>query len=61
MALGSPAIYGLGGTNFFLFVVVMSFILTLLWAIIYLLSVREALQLPVPWIKIVSYSLRNKS
>ncbi|CAG7719824.1 unnamed protein product [Allacma fusca] len=56
MILGSPATpYYSGGSNFYLFVVVMAFILTLILTFIYLLSVRESLQLPVPWVQIELY------
>uniref|UniRef100_A0A6P7GFS7 CKLF-like MARVEL transmembrane domain-containing protein 4 n=1 Tax=Diabrotica virgifera virgifera TaxID=50390 RepID=A0A6P7GFS7_DIAVI len=48
MALASPAYYS--GTHFFLFVATTSFILTVLWIFIYLLGIREALQLPINWI-----------
>lgn len=37
-------------THWFLFVIVTSFIATLLWCFIYLLSIREALKLPINWI-----------
>lgn len=48
MACASPAL--LTGTHWFLFVTVMSFIATLIWVFIYLLSIREALTLPINWI-----------
>jgi hypothetical protein len=48
MACASPAI--LSGTHWFLFVAVISFIATIIWIFIYLLSVREALKLPINWI-----------
>jgi len=47
MALASPAY--LGGTHWFLFVVVTSFIATLIWSFVYLLSIREASRLPINW------------
>ncbi|XP_014259061.1 uncharacterized protein LOC106672277 [Cimex lectularius] len=48
MACASPAL--LTGTHWFLFVAVMSFISTLCWVFIYLLSIKEALTLPINWI-----------
>ncbi|XP_066141338.1 CKLF-like MARVEL transmembrane domain-containing protein 4 isoform X1 [Euwallacea fornicatus] len=48
MALGSPAYYG--GSHFFLFVVTVSFIGTIIWIFIYLLGIREALTFPINWI-----------
>ena len=51
MALGSRAYYG--GLHFFLFVVVLTFILTFMWICIYFFSIREGLQLPIPWIILV--------
>uniref|UniRef100_A0A1L8E3H6 Putative member of chemokine-like factor super family n=1 Tax=Nyssomyia neivai TaxID=330878 RepID=A0A1L8E3H6_9DIPT len=47
MALTSPA--RAGGTHFFLFVVVITFIATLLWCFVYLLGIREVLNLPINW------------
>lgn len=47
LALATPAI--LSGTSWFLFVVVLSFIATLIWIAIYLIGVREALTLPINW------------
>ncbi|KAK9513047.1 hypothetical protein O3M35_001327 [Rhynocoris fuscipes] len=47
MACASPAL--LDGTHWFLFVTVISFIATLVWVFIYLLSIREALTLPINW------------
>lgn len=47
MALATPAL--LAGTHWFLFVVIISFIATLIWIFVYLLSVREALNLPINW------------
>ena len=52
MALASPAI--LSGTHWFLFVAVTSFIATLLWVFVYLLGIREVLNLPINWILTVS-------
>ncbi|XP_063705713.1 CKLF-like MARVEL transmembrane domain-containing protein 4 [Culicoides brevitarsis] len=48
MACASPAL--LSATHWFLFVAVTSFIATILWSFIYLLGIREVLQLPVNWI-----------
>ncbi|XP_063221045.1 myelin and lymphocyte protein [Bacillus rossius redtenbacheri] len=48
MACASPAI--LGGTHWFLFVAVTSFIATLVWVFVYLLGIREALKIPINWI-----------
>lgn len=48
MALASPAI--VPGTHWFLFVVTTAFLATLIWSIIYTLSIREALNLPINWI-----------
>ncbi|KAG5900503.1 hypothetical protein JTB14_010913 [Gonioctena quinquepunctata] len=48
MSLASPAYYG--ATHFFLFVATTSFIGTLIWIFIYLLGIREALNLPINWI-----------
>ncbi|KAL0272377.1 UNVERIFIED_CONTAM: hypothetical protein PYX00_005369 [Menopon gallinae] len=47
MACASPA--RLSGTNWFLFVVVSSFISTLIWISVYLLSIKESLKLPIDW------------
>lgn len=48
MACAAPAL--VGGTHFFLFVVIVSFIATLLWTFVYLLGIREVLNLPINWI-----------
>lgn len=48
MACASPAY--LGATHWFLFVAVTAFIATLIWCFVYLLSIREALKLPINWI-----------
>ncbi|GLG93292.1 hypothetical protein R5R35_005437 [Gryllus longicercus] len=48
MACASPAY--LQGTHWFLFVATVSFITTLLWVFVYLLSVREELNLPINWV-----------
>ncbi|XP_029714328.1 MAL-like protein isoform X3 [Aedes albopictus] len=50
MACASPAL--VGGTHWFLFVVVTSFIVTLLWSFVYLFGIREVLNLPINWIPI---------
>ncbi|EEB09817.1 Plasmolipin, putative [Pediculus humanus corporis] len=47
MAAASPA--RLSATSWFLFVVVSCFISTLIWIFVYLLSIREALKLPINW------------
>lgn len=52
MSLASPAY--LSGTHFFLFVATTTFIGTLVWIFVYLLSIREALNLPINWILTVS-------
>lgn len=60
MACGSPAreyvgeIYGVGHNHWFLFVIVTSFIITLLWCFFYLLQLREAISmnLPFSWLKL---------
>lgn len=48
MSLGSPAFYG--GSHFFLFVVTVSFIGTIIWIFIYLLGIREAITFPINWL-----------
>ncbi|XP_060528480.1 CKLF-like MARVEL transmembrane domain-containing protein 8 [Cylas formicarius] len=48
MGLGSPAYSG--GSHFFLFVVTVSFIGTLIWVFVYLLGIREAISFPIDWI-----------
>lgn len=45
MALGAPWY-----STWFVFVAVTSFITTLLWSFVYLLSIREALKLPINWV-----------
>uniref|UniRef100_A0A1B0FG46 MARVEL domain-containing protein n=1 Tax=Glossina morsitans morsitans TaxID=37546 RepID=A0A1B0FG46_GLOMM len=54
LACGSPAL--LAATSFFLFVVVVAFIATLLWIFAYLLGIREALNLAVNWIFTVCFN-----
>ncbi|GJQ71597.1 hypothetical protein Trydic_g11300 [Trypoxylus dichotomus] len=48
MALASPAL--LGGTHWFLFAATISFIGSLVWSCVYLLGIREALNLPIDWL-----------
>lgn len=48
MACATPAY--LSGTSFFLFVAITAFIASLLWTFMYLLSIREALKVPINWI-----------
>jgi len=48
MICASPAY--IGGTHWFLFVITISFIGTLIWVFVYLLGIREALNLPIDWI-----------
>ncbi|XP_025411213.1 uncharacterized protein LOC112684107 [Sipha flava] len=48
LALASPA--RLPGTNWFLFVVIISFIATAIWSFVYLLSIREAINFPINWV-----------
>ncbi|XP_004924860.1 uncharacterized protein LOC101742095 [Bombyx mori] len=45
MGLGSPWY-----STWFVFVAVTSFITTLMWSFVYLLSIREALKLPINWV-----------
>merc|ERR1712012_16877 len=63
MACGSPArefvgeSYGVGHNHWFLFVVVTSFIITLLWCFFYLLQLKEAINISLPfsWLKLEYY------
>jgi len=48
MALAAPA--WTNGTHWFLFVVVTAFVATTLWCFMYLLSLREAVNLPIDWL-----------
>ncbi|XP_037028849.1 CKLF-like MARVEL transmembrane domain-containing protein 4 [Bradysia coprophila] len=48
MACASPAY--IGASHWFLFVAVTSFIATLLWSFVYLLGIREVLNLAINWI-----------
>lgn len=60
MACGSPAreyvgeSYGVSNNHWFLFVVVTSFIITLLWCFFYLLQLKESIHmnLPFSWLKL---------
>jgi len=47
MACTAPA--WTNGTHWFLFVVVTAFVATALWCFIYLLSLRDAITLPIDW------------
>jgi hypothetical protein len=47
MACGSP---GWSSGHWFLLVAVTAFIITLIWVILYLFSIREVLKLPINWI-----------
>jgi len=66
MALGAPAReflrtsianYGIGHNHWFLFVVVTSFILTLLWSFFYLLQLKDSINMTLPfsWLKLEYY------
>lgn len=48
MACAAPA--WTNGTHWFLFVVVTAFVATSLWCFLYLLSLREAINLPIDWL-----------
>lgn len=50
MACASPARHP--GTSWFLFVVVISFIISLLWVFIHLLSINHTLNIGIPWISL---------
>lgn len=50
MACASPA--WVPGTSWFLFVVVICFIISLLWVFIHLLSLRDSLKITVSWLSI---------
>lgn len=58
MALASPA--HASATSFFLFVVVISFIITILLLAAYFLGIREALNVAVNWIFSVSKCSNRK-
>ena len=51
----SGEVYGVGHNHWFLFVIVTSFIITLLWCFFYLLQLREAIlmKLPFSWLWLV--------
>jgi len=53
MACGAPA--RLGATHFFLFVVVLTFLITSFWILIYLFAIREGLVLRIPWVTLEFY------
>lgn len=59
MALASPAMKS--GTHWFLFVATISFIGTLIWVFVYLLSIREALKLPIDWLLSVNIFIKIMS
>ncbi|XP_076180632.1 plasmolipin [Ptiloglossa arizonensis] len=48
MSCASPA--RVNATHWFLFVAVTAFIASLLWCFVYVLSIREALKIPINWI-----------
>lgn len=52
MALASPVYTS--GTHWFMFVVTISFIGTLIWTFVHFLSIRESLNLPIDWLVSVS-------
>lgn len=56
MSLSSPAFRG--ASHFFLFVVICSFIATVLWSFVYFLGIRDVLNLPINWLLSVSYFLK---
>jgi len=55
MACAAPAqtidrgLYGLGHNHFFLFIVVTTFIITLIWTFFYLLQIREVIKVKLPF------------
>ena len=53
----SIANYGIGHNHWFLFVVVTSFILTLLWSFFYLLQLKDSINMTLPfsWLKLEYY------
>ncbi|ODN00649.1 CKLF-like MARVEL transmembrane domain-containing protein 8 [Orchesella cincta] len=53
MACGAPARFS--ATHFFLFVVVLTFLITSFWILIYLFAIREGLILRIPWITLEFY------
>ena len=52
--VSSVANYGIGHNHWFLFVVVTSFILTLLWSFFYLLQLKDSINMTLPfsWLKL---------
>ena len=54
--------YGVGHNHWFLFVVVTSFIITLLWCFFYLLQLKEAINITLPfsWLKLVKSQSTHK-
>ena len=54
--------YGVGHNHWFLFVVVTSFIITLLWCFFYLLQLKEAINITLPfsWLKLVKSKSTHK-
>ena len=48
MSLASPAYKG--SSHFFLFVVVINFIGTVMWTFVYFLGIKDVLSLPINWI-----------
>lgn len=53
IACGSGTYYA-GGT-WFVFVAIVAFIMSMIWSLIYLFSIREALNLPINWLLTVSF------
>ncbi len=49
--------WGVGHNHWFLFVVVTSFIVTLLWSFFYFLQIKNSIHMTLPfsWLKLVSY------
>lgn len=56
MSLASPAYKG--SSHFFLFVVVINFIATVLWCAVHFFGIPQALLLPINWVLSVSIILR---
>lgn len=52
MSLASPAYKG--SSHFFLFVVVINFIATVLWSFVHFLGIKDALRIPINWVLSVS-------
>lgn len=57
MSLSSPAFRG--ASHFFLFVVICSFIATVLWSFVYFLGIRDVLNLPINWLLSVRLFFKN--